>query len=62
MESYYTMNAGETAAMMANLEASLERALTIDDMELMTWTLYNAGKNISAATYSNSLAAWDAAA
>ena len=62
MQSYYTMNAGETAAMMANLEESLERTLTIDDMELMTWTLYNTGKSISAATYSNSLAEWDKAA
>ena len=62
MQSYYTMNAGETAAMMANLEQALQRTLTIDDMELMTWTLYNAGKSISAATYSNSLAAWDTAA
>ncbi|SEL15027.1 amidase [Carnobacterium iners] len=62
MQSYYTMNAGETAAMMANLEKTFQRALTIDDMELMTWTLYNTGKSISAATYSNSLAAWDTAA
>ena len=62
MQSYYTMNAGETAAMMVNLEQALQRTLTIDDMELMTWTLYNAGKSISAATYSNSLAAWDTAA
>ncbi|WP_034551512.1 amidase [Carnobacterium funditum] len=62
MQSYYTMNAGETAAMMENLEKSLQRALTINDMELMTWTLYNTGKSISAATYSNSLTAWDTAA
>lgn len=62
MESYYVMNAGETAAMFKNLEKQLARSLTITDMELMTWTLFNAGKHISAADYSNSLALWDQAA
>ncbi|WP_192987889.1 amidase [Carnobacterium mobile] len=62
MRSYYTMNAGETAAMMANLEKAMQRPLTMADMELITWTLYNAGKSISAADYSNSLAKWDTAA
>ncbi|MGX7418198.1 amidase [Carnobacterium gallinarum] len=62
MKSYYVMNAGETAAMFANTEKNLQRSLTKQDMELMTWALFTTGKSISAAEYSNSLALWDHAA
>ena len=62
MESYYMMNSGETTAMMEGIEKNLQRPLTIDDMELVTWVLYNAGKSISAASYSNTLTTWDQAA
>lgn len=62
MKSYYVMNSGETAAMMEGIEESLKRPLTFDDMELGTWVLYNAGKSISAASYSNTLTTWDQAA
>lgn len=62
IKSYYVMNSGETAAMMEGIEESLKRPLTIDDMELGTWVLYNAGKSISAASYSNTLTTWDQAA
>ena len=62
MESYYTMNAGETAAFMTELEAGLGRELTADDMELLTWALYQTGKHTSAADYSLALSKWDQAA
>ena len=62
MESYYTMNAGETAAFMTELAASLGRTLTADDMELLTWALYQTGKQTSAADYSLALSKWDQAA
>lgn len=62
MKSYYVMNSGETTAMMESIETILQRKLTIDDMELVTWVLYNAGKTISAAAYSKTLNTWDQAA
>lgn len=62
MESYYTMNAGETAAFMSQLATSLQRKLTADDMELLTWALYQTGLKTSAAEYSLALAQWDQAA
>lgn len=62
MKSYYVMNSGETTAMMESIETTLQRKLTIDDMELVTWVLYNAGKTISAAAYSKTLNTWDRAA
>lgn len=62
MESYYTMNAGETAAFMSELATSLQRPLTADDMELLTWALYQTGTQTSAAEYSLALSKWDQAA
>ncbi|MFC6289379.1 amidase [Levilactobacillus angrenensis] len=62
MESYYTMNAGETAAFMGQMQAGMDRPLTADDMELLTWALYQTGLNTTAAEYSLSLGQWDQAA
>lgn len=62
MKSYYIMNSGETTAMLEGIEKKLSRKLTIDDMELVTWVLFSAGKTISAAQYSNTLNTWDRAA
>ncbi len=62
MRSYYVMNSGETAAMMGNIEKRLGRKLAFDDMELITWVLFNAGKKLSAADYSNTFSVWDYAA
>lgn len=62
MKSYYIMNSGETTAMLEAIENNLGRELTIDDMELVTWVLFSAGKSISAAQYSNTLSTWDRAA
>ncbi|WP_367294792.1 amidase [Levilactobacillus yonginensis] len=62
MESYYTMNAGETAALMSELAAELGRPLQVDDMELLTWALYQTGLKTTAADYSLALGEWDQAA
>ncbi|WP_125682601.1 amidase [Levilactobacillus yonginensis] len=62
MESYYTMNAGETAAFMSELAAQIGRPLQADDMELLTWALYQTGLKTTAADYSLALGKWDQAA
>ena len=62
MREYYLMNSGEMALLKKNLEQSLGRRLTEDDMEIESWLLATAGRRVSAADYSASLAAWDAAA
>lgn len=62
MDSYYQMNGAETAAMMNEIEASLGRQLVYEDMEPMTWTLYQYGKGIKASEYVQALALWDQAA
>lgn len=62
MESYYIMNCGETTSMLQGMEQNLGRPFTLDDMELVTWVLYQAGKKVTAAEYSNTLKRWDAAA
>ncbi len=59
IRSYYTMNGGETAAMMSSIENNLKRNLTMNDMELMTWTLYQYGQKLSASDYVQSFYPWD---
>lgn len=59
MRAYYTMNSGETAAMIANIERSRDLSVKREDMELLTWVLYQAGKKTSAADYSNAISKWD---
>ncbi|UZH07966.1 amidase [Heyndrickxia coagulans] len=62
MENYYLMNCGEMAAELSDLESALGRPLTEKDMEPVSWVLYAAGKNVTAAEYAKSLAEWDKAA
>jgi len=62
MQDYYMMNSGEISAVTAQLERSLSRELTPDDVEIETWLLHEAGKSVSAADFSESLASWDMAA
>lgn len=62
MRQYYMMNSGEIAAMVTELEAAFGRTLTADDMEIESWLLNVAGKSVTAAEFSASLAAWDTAA
>ena len=59
MQSYYIMNSVETAAMFDGIEAGLGRSMTIEDMELMTWAIYQSGQKIPAKVYSKILAQWD---
>lgn len=59
IRSYYAMNGGETAAMFNQIEQNLSRKMTIDDMELMSWGIYQYGKKLSAADYIESLQIWD---
>ncbi|UUV99174.1 amidase family protein [Vagococcus luciliae] len=61
IRSYYTMNGGETSAMMTSFKTHLQRELSIEDMEHMTWTLYQYGETLSASDYIQSFYAWDKA-
>ncbi|MFT8668702.1 MAG: amidase [Liquorilactobacillus hordei] len=62
MHSYYTMNEGEMAATFDDIQQPMKQKLTLDDMEPLTWALYQTGKNLSAAEYSKALNSWDHAA
>lgn len=62
MRNYFLMNSGEMATLMHNLESMVGKPITSDDVELETWLLNVAGKNVSAAEFSSSLASWDVAA
>ncbi|WP_125568618.1 amidase [Companilactobacillus insicii] len=61
MDSYYKMNAAETAKMFCSISSAMNRKMTQDDMELMTWGLYRYGLNISAVEYSQCFDEWDKA-
>lgn len=61
IRSYYAMNGGETAHMMGDIEKSIGRELTYNDMEPMTWTIWQYGKKLSAGDYSASFDQWDKA-
>ncbi|GGA75816.1 amidase [Ornithinibacillus halotolerans] len=62
MRNYYLMNSGEMASLVFNLERALGRELTAGDMEIESWLLNIAGKSVSAAEFTYSLASWDTAA
>ena len=48
IESYYAMNGAETVAMFSPMTVALKRDLTEQDMEAMTWGLYQYGQHIPA--------------
>jgi amidase len=60
--SYYMMNGAETAAMFAGIEQGLRRPVERNDMELMTWGIYQYGKKIPASHFIHALNVWDRAA
>ena len=62
IRSYYQMNGGETAAMFETMSEGFGRPILKEDMELMTWTIYQYGQRLSAADYSKSFGYWDQAA
>ncbi|MBP2621961.1 amidase [Streptococcus panodentis] len=59
MKSYYLMNSVETAAMFDGIEASLGRSMRLEDMELMSWVLYQSGQKILAKDFTKILQDWD---
>lgn len=62
MRDYFLMNSGEISGLVQQLERGFGRKLTADDMEIETWLLNQAGKSVTAAEFSASLASWDVAA
>src|SRR5690625_2618705 len=62
MRNYYLMNSGEVSATISNIEHQMNREITQADLELEAWLLNVAGKSVSAAEFSLSLASWDKAA
>ncbi|HFI2431837.1 TPA: amidase [Streptococcus suis] len=59
MQAYYLMNSVETAQMFEEIEAGLGRSMTPDDMEIMTWAIYQSGQTVPAKLYSKVLQDWD---
>ncbi|CYV89400.1 amidase [Streptococcus suis] len=59
MRAYYLMNSVETAQMFDEIEAGLGRPMTPDDMEVMTWAIYQSGQTVPAKLYSKVLQDWD---
>lgn len=62
IDSYYLMNGAETAAMFEGIEEGIKRPITKNDMELMTWGIYQYGLRLPASHYTRSLQLWDQAA
>lgn len=62
MEAYYAMNGAETDAMLRGMAKGQGRDLTSDDMELVSWAIYQYGKTVSGGDYSLALGLWDQAA
>src|SRR5690625_2376085 len=62
MKDYFLMNSGEISMVVAQLEKAIGREVTAEDVEIETWVLNQAGKSVSAAEFSASLASWDTAA
>ncbi len=59
MESYYLVNGVETAAMIKSIETAFKRSVTIDDIELVSWVLYQYGKTIKGYEMVDALNYWD---
>ena len=60
MQSYYLMNSVETAAMFdVALKLVWAVQMTLGDMELMTWAIFQSGQKIPAKVYSQVLTQWD---
>lgn len=62
IDSYFEMNGAETVAMFDGIERAIGRAVTKEDVEPMTWAIYQYGKKIGAGDYVRSLQLWDKAA
>lgn len=62
MRNYFLMNSGEISMVITQMEEALGREITSEDVEIETWLLNVAGRSVSAAQFSASLASWDVAA
>lgn len=62
MKNYFLMNSGEMSTVVSQMEQTMGRDLTAQDMEIESWILNVAGKSVSAAEFSASLSSWDVAA
>lgn len=62
MRQYYLMNSGEMASLLRKFSTIFKRKLTSTDVEIETWLLARAGESVSAADFTESIAAWDIAA
>ncbi|MGX7244392.1 amidase [Enterococcus quebecensis] len=62
IDSYYLMNGAETVAMFEGIQQGIKRPLTKEDMELMTWGIYQYGRQLLASDYVRALQLWDQAA
>ena len=62
MRDYYIMNSGEMNMTVQALEQAIGREITEDDIELEGWLMHVAGKSVSGADFSVSLASWDTVA
>ncbi|MFC4652997.1 amidase family protein [Lactococcus nasutitermitis] len=59
IESYYQMNAAETAAMLLPWERMAGQKLTSDAVELLTYALLETGRKTPVASYIDALDEWD---
>lgn len=59
METYFMVNGIETYAMFENISKVLEREIKIDDMELMSWVMYQYGKSLTSSALVHGLNFWD---
>lgn len=62
IRSYYLMNGAETSAMFDNIQRHRPEQLTLNDMELITWGLYQYGERVAVKDYIHALNLWDKAA
>ena len=62
MRNYYLMNSGEISGLVEQVEQAIGRPVSEKDLEIESWLLNEAGKSVTAAQYSASLASWDNAA
>ncbi len=59
MQTYFIVNSVETAVMFSKIEKAMQRKMTTDDMEIMSWAIYRSGLKISGTDYSQVLSYWD---
>ncbi|NLC33825.1 MAG: amidase [Erysipelothrix sp.] len=59
MKTYYMVNGVETASMIKGIEGMTGQAATIDDIELMSWALYQYGLSVEGYEMVDALNFWD---